>query len=47
MRLAAQAKLGFYPCPHPHDPHGPHFHPGDRRGRPLNHDHYFYPKHSR
>jgi RHS repeat-associated protein len=24
--------------------HGPHFHPADDLGRPLNHDHYFFPK---
>ena len=35
------------PVNHPDDPHGPHFHPSNEKGKPLNHDHYFYPKNRR
>jgi RHS repeat-associated protein len=41
---ARRAGEGRKPVNHPDDPHGPHFHPADKNGRPLNHDHYFYPK---
>jgi RHS repeat-associated protein len=29
---------------HPQGEHGPHYHPGDEKGNPLNHDHYNYSK---
>jgi hypothetical protein len=35
------------PVNHPRGEHGPHYHPGDSNGKPLNHDHYNYPKHRR
>ena len=41
---AKRAGKGREPVKHARDPHGPHFHPGDAKGKPLNHDHYFYPK---
>lgn len=44
---AKRAGNGNEPVNHPNDPNGPHYHPGDGKGKPLNHDHYFYPKHRR
>jgi RHS repeat-associated protein len=44
---ATKAGKGNKPVNHPDGPHGPHFHPGDGKGKPLNHDHYYYPKHRR
>jgi RHS repeat-associated protein len=35
---------GNAPVNHPNGKPWPHFHPGDGHGKPLNHDHYFYPK---
>jgi hypothetical protein len=29
---------------HTDGPGGPHFHPADNNGRPLNHDHYYFPR---
>jgi hypothetical protein len=31
------------PVLHGDGEHGPHFHPGDAKGKPLNHDHYYFP----
>jgi len=41
---ARRAGRGNDPINHPNDKSGPHFHPGDGNGKPLNHDHYFYPR---
>lgn len=40
---AKRAGNGNEPVNHPNDPRGPHYHPGDGNGNPLNHDHYNYP----
>ncbi|MDF2441476.1 MAG: hypothetical protein JWN98_2460, partial [Abditibacteriota bacterium] len=39
---ARTAGGGRKPVHHKDDGHGPHFHPGDGKGKPLNHDHYYY-----
>jgi len=31
------------PVLHGEGQHGPHYHPGDGKGKPLNHDHYYFP----
>jgi len=41
---AKKAGKGNEPVNHPDGEHGPHYHPGDENGKPLNHDHYNYPK---
>ncbi len=47
LEAAKRAGGGATPVNHPWGEHGPHFHPGDGSGRPLNHDHFYYPKHAR
>ena len=44
---ARRAGGGNEPVNHPDGEHGPHFHPGNGKGKPLNHDHYYYPKHAK
>jgi RHS repeat-associated protein len=41
---AKRAGKGNEPVNHHDGEHGPHYHPGDGKGKPLNHDHYYYPK---
>ena len=41
---AKRAGKGNEPVLHYDGEHGPHFHPGDGKGKPLNHDHYYFPK---
>jgi RHS repeat-associated protein len=40
---AKKAGQGREPVHHPNGEHGPHYHAADPKGKPLNHDHYYYP----
>ena len=43
MAQTTAAGGGRKPVNHPGGKYGPHYHPSDKKGKPLNHDHYYYP----